>query len=67
MFPQTSREGGFMSTKESGKEEIDFPDNIPLETMKKKACSICGKPMRWLDGDFICVACNGGEYGPEEG
>jgi uncharacterized Zn finger protein (UPF0148 family) len=56
-----------MTNKGRKKSEIDVPDNMRLETMKKKACPICGKPMRWLDGDFICVACNGGEYGPEEG
>ncbi len=56
-----------MSTGGSRKEEIDIKDDMPLETMKKKACPICGKPMRWLDGDYLCVSCNGTDYGPEEG
>ncbi len=56
-----------MTTGKPKKQDIDVQDDMVLETMKKKACPVCGKPMRWLDGDFICVACIGGEYGPEEG
>jgi len=59
--------GRTMAGKENQKEEIDIEDGMELETMPKKACPQCGTLMRWLDGDYMCVACNGAEYGPEEG
>ena len=56
-----------MAGKEKQKVEIDIEEGMTLETMRKKACLQCGTLMRWLDGDYVCVACNGAEYGPEEG
>jgi hypothetical protein len=56
-----------MTGKNRQKPEIDIKDGVVLETMRKKACPQCGTMMRWLDGDYVCVACNGAEYGPEEG
>ena len=56
-----------MAGKNRQKPEIDIKEGVVLETMRKKACPQCGTMMRWLDGDYVCVAFNGAEYGPEEG
>ncbi|HET8760784.1 MAG TPA: hypothetical protein VFN94_06930, partial [Nitrospiria bacterium] len=47
-------------------DEIELP---PLVIPKRDApeCPFCGEKMIPVDGDYICLDCNGGSYGPETG
>jgi len=56
--------------------EIPVPDNEqeefelpPLVIPKRDGpeCQFCGEPMQSADGDYLCIDCNGGTYGPETG
>ncbi len=46
-------------------EDIDIPYAKPV--IDGPDCPFCGDPTMLVDGDFICLACNGGWYGPEVG
>jgi len=70
----------FAADPESGRMafrwENDVPDDDldefelpPLIIPKKDSpeCPFCGEPMQAADGDYLCLDCNGGSYGPETG
>jgi hypothetical protein len=42
---------------------------IPYAELKTDGpeCPFCGEPTMLVDGDFVCIDCNGGWYGPEIG
>ncbi len=50
-------------------EPEDIEDLPPLIAPQKDApeCSFCGEKMTPADGDYVCLDCNGGSYGPETG
>ncbi|MFZ5863806.1 MAG: hypothetical protein ACOYXR_13315 [Nitrospirota bacterium] len=50
-------------------DEFDDIELPPLVIPKRDApeCPFCGEPMLAADGDYVCVDCNGGSYGPETG
>jgi hypothetical protein len=50
-------------------EEFDDIELPPLDIPKREApeCPFCGEPMLAADGDYVCIDCNGGSYGPETG
>jgi len=47
---------------------MDEDDEIELPVIPPAPpgpdCSFCGKPTQNVDGDFICLDCNEGMYGP---
>ena len=47
-------------------DDIELP---PLVIPKREGpeCPFCGEPTMMADGDWICLDCNGGSYGPETG
>jgi hypothetical protein len=47
-------------------DDIELP---PLVIPKRDGpeCPFCGEPTMMADGDWICLPCNGGSYGPETG
>jgi hypothetical protein len=52
-------------------DEIEEIENF-LASIKQKIepgppCPFCDEPMQSVDGDYICLDCNGGKYGPETG
>ena len=30
-------------------------------------CPMCDEPMKWIDGAYMCIDCNGMDCGPETG
>ncbi|MHB8543308.1 MAG: hypothetical protein ACYC9S_04815 [Leptospirales bacterium] len=52
-------------------EETDPMDDfeLPLIIPKRDGpdCPFCGDPMMIVDGDYICIDCNGTWYGPNIG
>lgn len=52
-------------------EETDPMDDfeLPLVIPKRDGpdCPFCGDPMMSVDGDYICIDCNGTWYGPNIG
>jgi hypothetical protein len=50
-------------------EEFDDIELPPLVIPKRDApeCPFCAEPMTPVDGDYVCLDCNGGSYGPETG
>jgi hypothetical protein len=52
-------------------EEIDPMDEIELPLIIPKRdgpdCPFCGDPMMSVDGDYVCIECNGTWYGPNIG
>ena len=56
--------------KEEKEDDTDY--KFFLEQIKKKTepgppCPFCDEPMQNMDGDYLCLDCNGGKYGPESG
>jgi hypothetical protein len=51
---------------DDAQEEFELP---PLVIPKRDGpeCPFCGEPMQNADGDYLCIDCNGGTYGPETG
>jgi hypothetical protein len=63
-----------MEKNEKNEEKEDDSDDYAffLEQIKKKTepgppCPFCDEPMQNMDGDYLCLECNGGTYGPETG
>ena len=52
-------------------EEVDPLDEIELPLIIPKRdgpdCPFCGDPMMSVDGDYVCLDCNGTWYGPNIG
>ncbi|MEP7150882.1 MAG: hypothetical protein ACXW34_09705 [Nitrospira sp.] len=49
-------------------DDFELPDLLPL--MGKgppPECGTCGEPMKFIDGDWSCIDCNGELLGPETG
>lgn len=46
-------------------EDIELPILPPA--IPGPDCPFCGEPTVSIDGDFICLDCNGASYGPETG
>jgi hypothetical protein len=60
------------STESDEKNEEKDDYALFLEQIKKRIqpgppCPFCDEPMQNMDGDYLCVDCNGGKYGPETG
>ncbi len=51
--------------------DYDPSEDIEIPYAKLKTdgpeCPFCGEPTMLVDGDFVCIDCNGGWYGPEIG
>lgn len=45
--------------------DIEFPLIPPRR--EGPDCPFCGEPTQNVDGDYLCLDCNGGSYGPETG
>jgi hypothetical protein len=45
----------------------DFLDQIKQKIEPGPPCPFCDEPMQLVDGDYLCLDCNGGQYGPETG
>ena len=54
------------SVPDDEQDEFELP---PLVIPKRDGpeCPFCGEPMQNADGDYLCIECNGGTYGPETG
>ena len=55
-----------MAPDDMDMENFELP---PLVIPKRDGpeCPFCGEPMQTADGDYLCIDCNGGTYGPETG
>ena len=46
-------------------EDFELPDLPVIDRGPRPDCGICGEPMKFIDGDYCCVDCNGELLGPE--
>uniref|UniRef100_A0A2I2MGH1 Uncharacterized protein n=2 Tax=Leptospirillum TaxID=179 RepID=A0A2I2MGH1_9BACT len=62
-------ERGFQNMADD--DEVDPLDEIELPLIIPKRdgpdCPFCGDPMMSVDGDYVCIDCNGTWYGPNIG
>jgi hypothetical protein len=47
--------------------DIELPEFPPMPSGPPPDCPMCGDPMRFVDGDWACMDCNGELMGPETG
>ena len=45
----------------------DFELPVLPPSVPGQDCPFCGEPTFNIDGDYICIDCNGATYGPETG
>ncbi len=51
----------------------EFNNELDLDVLGAKPkteppnCPVCDEPMSFIDGAYLCVACNGADCGPETG
>jgi hypothetical protein len=48
-------------------ENFDLPPLPIIDKGPPPECPICAEPMSFVDGDWVCVDCNGELLGPETG
>ena len=48
-------------------DNFELPDLPIYDKGPPPDCPICGDPMKFIDGDWACVDCNGELLGPETG
>ncbi len=48
-------------------DDFELPDLPRINKGPPPDCPICGDPMKFIDGDWACVDCNGELLGPETG
>jgi hypothetical protein len=48
-------------------DDFELPDLPVIDRGPRPDCGICGEPMKFIDGDYCCVDCNGELLGPETG
>jgi hypothetical protein len=48
-------------------DDIELPVLPRFDKGPPPDCPICGDPMSFVDGDWVCVDCNGELLGPETG
>lgn len=53
--------------KDDDEIEYDILDQIKQKIEPGPPCPFCDEPMQNVDGDYLCLECNGGKYGPETG
>jgi hypothetical protein len=47
-------------------DDIELPELV-IPKRDAPECPFCAEPMTPVDGDYVCLDCNGGSYGPETG
>jgi hypothetical protein len=62
-----SNESNEKDEKEDDSDYAFFLEQIKKKTELGPPCPFCDEPMQNMDGDYLCVECNGGKYGPETG
>ncbi|HSG06044.1 MAG TPA: hypothetical protein VLB09_06570, partial [Nitrospiria bacterium] len=59
------KEQGMNDDDEIQNEDFELPVIPPMKPGPE--CPFCGEPTMAVEGDYICLDCNGSSYGPETG
>jgi hypothetical protein len=54
-------------TEEEDESMYELPPLPIIDKGPPPECQQCGDPMSFVDGDWICIDCNGELMGPETG
>ena len=48
-------------------DDFELPILPMIDKGSPPECGTCGDPMKFIDGDWACIDCNGELLGPETG